>query len=205
MTGYPPSPWQLRGQLYASAFLVPARDLDVTLPPRWSVVRLGGKAVVAAIWVDYQPGGVLSYRELMTTVLIRSGARVLPSITHIWVDSPASRDGGRELWGIPKELAEFSFSGAGFTARGDAGPIARGMVGAARGLPVRLPVRFRVVQHHHGGALVTPVRATASVAFARGSFEADPSGPLAFLSGRRVISSVVLRDFVMRFGRDEDG
>ena len=37
MTGYPPEPWQLRGQLYASAFLVPADDLKQDLPraARW--------------------------------------------------------------------------------------------------------------------------------------------------------------------------
>ena len=30
------------------------------------------------------------------------------TITDIWVDSPASVAGGRELWGIPKELCDFS-------------------------------------------------------------------------------------------------
>ena len=54
---------------------------------------------------------MLSYRELMTTVLVRRGLRVLPTITHIWVDSETSRDGGRALWGIPKGLASFVFDG----------------------------------------------------------------------------------------------
>lgn len=200
MTTYPPEPWDLRGQLYASAFLVPAHEINVELPPGCSLVRVAGRVVVGAVWVSYEPGGVLSYRELMTTVLVRRGLRVLPTITHIWVDSEASRDGGRALWGIPKELASFDFDGAHFAARDDAGPLARGTVHPRRALPLRLPVRFRVVQTLKGTAKVSPVRSTASVAVAQGRFEADPSGPLAFLSGRTPLASFALGDFRMNFG-----
>lgn len=200
MTGYPPEPWDLRGRLYASAFLVPADDVAVDLPPGCSLVRVGGRVVVGAIWVSYEPGGVLSYRELMTTVLVRRGLRVLPTITHIWVDSAASRDGGRALWGIPKELASFDFDGNHFAARDEAGPLARGTVRATRALPGRLPARFTIVQWLGGRAKLSPVRATAALSLARGSFEADPSGPLAFLTGRSPLASFVLGDFRMRFG-----
>jgi hypothetical protein len=200
MTAYPPEPWQLRGQLYTSAFLVPANDLKVDLPPGCELVRLRGRLVVGAVWVDYEPGGVLSYRELMTTVLVRRGLRVLPTITHIWVDSAASRDGGRALWGIPKGLAEFDFDGPHFAARDSGGPLARGSVQAKRRLPGRLPVRFNIVQWLDGRAKVSPVRSTAAVALARGRFDADPGGPLAFLAGRKPIASFALRDFRMTFG-----
>lgn len=205
MSTYPPEPWQLRGQLFASAFLVPAGELTVDLPPGCELVRLRGRLVVGAIWVRYEPGGVLSYRELMTTVLVRRGLRVLPTITHIWVDSQASRDGGRALWGIPKALAEFDFDASHrgahrFAARDDSGPLARGHVQPTIGLPGRLPVRFKIVQWLDGCAKVSPVRSTAAVALARGGFEADPTGPLAFLAGRKPVASFVLRDFKMRFG-----
>ena len=33
MTDYPPEPWDLRGQLHSSAFLVPLADVPVDLPP----------------------------------------------------------------------------------------------------------------------------------------------------------------------------
>jgi hypothetical protein len=200
MAAYPPEPWQLRGQLYASAFLVPAGELTLDLPPGCSLVRLGGRAVVGAVWVDYEPGGVLCYRELMTTVLVRRGLRVLPSVTHIWVDSEASRDGGRALWGIPKDLASFRFDAGMFAARDSAGPLARGTVRRRRGLPVRLPVRFTLVQELAGRAKLSRVRSVATPAFAQSTFEPDPSGPLAFLSGRRALASFVLRDFRMSFG-----
>jgi hypothetical protein len=200
MSGYPPEPWQLRGQLYASAFLLPAADLSIELPPGCSLVRIAGRAVVGVVWVDYEPGGVLAYRELMTTVLVRKGLRVLASITHIWVDSAASRDGGRALWGIPKELAQFSFDGAHLAARDDAGPLARGTVHPGRRLPVRLPMRFTIAQRQSGRAKFSRVRATAAPALARARFEPDPSGPLAFLAGQAPVASFALGDFRMRFG-----
>src|SRR5205085_1496829 len=127
--------WDLRGQLHASAFLVPVADVPADVPPGWSPVRIGSRAVVGTAWVDYGPGGVLSYRELMATLLVRRGRQVVPHVFAIWVDSAASRDGGRELWGIPKELATFAFDGGRLRAHDGAGPIAEGTVGPSGRLP----------------------------------------------------------------------
>ena len=65
------------------------------------------------------PGSDLTYSELLVARRARStsdGAGSIPrlsgplraslEITDIWVDSPASRNGGRELWAIPKELCD---------------------------------------------------------------------------------------------------
>lgn len=197
---YPPEPWHLRGQLHGSLFSVPVIDVPVDLPPGCRPVRLAGKGVVGAVWVSYEPGGVLCYRELMSTLLVRRGARLMPTITHIWVDSVASRDGGRALWGIPKHLASFAFDGCEYSARDDDGPLATGTVRPTLRLPGRWPVRFSVAQWLDGKAKVSPVRSTASLALARGRFEADPSGPLGFLAGRHPFLSFNLGEFRMAFG-----
>jgi hypothetical protein len=200
---YPPEPWRLQGDLHTSVFLVPwaeLSDVPAQLPPGCRPVRIGRFAVVGTAWASYRPGGVLSYDELMSTVLVRSGWRLAPTITHIWVDSVASRDGGRALWGIPKDLATFSFAGPAFAGRTDAGPIAAGTVGRLLALPGRLPVRFRIAQTLGGAAKLTRVRARARVALARATFTADPAGPLAFLAGRRALLSLSLLDFRMTFG-----
>jgi hypothetical protein len=47
---------------------------------------------------------------------------------------------------------------------------------------------------------VSPVRWSATVSLARAALEADPSGPLRFLTGRRPLMSFCLRDFRMSFG-----
>jgi hypothetical protein len=203
MSAYPPEPWELHGQLHSSVFLVPLRDVPGDeVPPDWHPVRIGRFAVVATAWVSYEPGGVLSYRELMATVLVRSGRHLAPSIARIWVDSAASRDGGRALWGIPKELADFEFRGSDFAAAAQDGAaaIASGTVRPLAWLPGRWPVRFTVVQTLDGRAKVTPVRSRSRLGLSRATFVADSSGPLAFLAGRRPMLTVSVRDFRMRFG-----
>jgi hypothetical protein len=198
--GYPPEPWALQGQLHGSLFLVQINDIPVDLPPGCRPIRIGDRGIVGAVWVSYEPGGVLSYSELMTTLLVRRGWRLLPTITHIWVDSVASRDGGRALWGIPKGLASFVFDGGDHSARDDEGPLATGTTRPWIRLPGRWPVRFGLVQWLDGRAKVSDVRSVSSVSLARASFEADPSGPLAFLAGRRPLLSFSLGDFRMSFG-----
>jgi hypothetical protein len=198
--GYPPEPWRLRGDLHTSVFLVPCSDVPAQLPPGWRPVRIGRWAVVGTAWASYRPGGVLVYDELMSTVLVRRGWRLVPTITHIWVDSVASRDGARALWGIPKQLGTFAFAGTNFAARSDERSIATGRVRRRLGLPVRVPIRFRVVQSLDGRAKLTPVRARARLALARATFAADPAGPLAFLAGMRPALSLSVLDFRMTFG-----
>lgn len=199
-SSYPPEPWSLRGQLHASAFLVPLAEVPHDVPPGCSPVRIGRHGVVGTAWVSYEPGGVLDYRELMATVLVRRGRRVMPTITHIWVDSEASRDGGRALWGIPKGLASFDFAPPAYAARDDEGPIATGTVRPAWWLPGRWPVGFHVVQWLGGTAKLSPVRSRARLAVSRAQLDADPTGPLAFLAGRKPLASFTIGDFRMRFG-----
>jgi hypothetical protein len=197
---HPDEPWELRGQLHASALLVPLADVPVDLPPGTRPVRLGRFGVVGVAWVSYEPGGVLSYSELMATLLVRQGLRLRPTIVRIWVDSVVSRDGGRALWGIPKELADFDGTGPRWSARDEKGPIAEATVRPGRRLPGRWPVGFSVVQTRQGAAKVSRVRARAGLATARVSLAPDPHGPLAFLAGRSPLVSFSLRDFRMRFG-----
>ncbi|MEO9134446.1 MAG: acetoacetate decarboxylase family protein [Jatrophihabitantaceae bacterium] len=132
MSDYPPEPWDLRGQLHSSVYLVPFDQIPTDLPPGWRPIQIGGRAIVGTAWVTYGPGGVLEYNELMATVLVRRGRHLRPTITHIWVDSAASREGGRALWGIPKELAEFTVDGVRFAAVDGDGPIAKGTVRVGR-------------------------------------------------------------------------
>lgn len=201
---YPPEPWDLRGQLHASAFLVPLAEVPCDVPSGCEPVRVGRNGIVGVAWVDYGPGGVMQYRELMATLLVRKGLRIMPTITHIWVDSPSSRDGGRALWGIPKELAEFDFDGPHLSARDSEGPLAHATITRVLALPGRWPSGFRVAQWLDGRPKLSPVRSRAAVELSRATFSADPSGPLAFLAGRKPLASFSLRDFRMCFGSSRE-
>ena len=202
---YPPEPWVLCGQLHVSVWLVP-RGSRPSQPLPSGVRRLlvAGRAVVGTAWVDYQPGGVLSYRELLAATLVRDGVRPRATITGIWVDSVPSRDGGRALWAIPKELARFAFDAATGDLAAEAHingrPIASALVRRGVRLPGRWPVRFRIVQDRDGQPRTNRVRATARIELGRSDWRIAPDGPLAYLRGLRPRVTVTLADFRMTFG-----
>jgi hypothetical protein len=202
---YPPEPWVLRGQLHLSVWLLPRGSRSShPVPPGIRRVLVAGRAVVGTAWVDYQPGGVLSYRELLVATLVRDGVRPRATITGIWVDSVPSRDGGRSLWAIPKELADFAFDAVAGDVSAEANidgrPIASASVRRGVRLPGRWPVRFRVVQDRDGQSQTTRVRATARVQLGRSDWRIAPDGPLAYLRGLRPPVTVSLADFRMTVG-----
>ncbi|GIF04029.1 acetoacetate decarboxylase family protein [Actinoplanes siamensis] len=206
---YPPEPWHLRGQMYLSVFLVPMRavpPLPEVLGAAARPLSFGGRAAVGAAWVDYQPGGVLHYRELLTAVLVRERARPRVSITGIWVDSVASREGGRRLWGIPKELAEFTLDGDddlvdATAATPDGAPIGSTLIRLRRRLPGRFPLGLQVAQELGGQVKRTPVRGRGGLRTTHAVWRPDPAGPLAHLAGRRPVLNLAVTDFWLVFGR----
>jgi len=203
-TAYPPEPWTLVGRMDLSTFLVPTEDLPTaTWPDDWRPLVLGGRTPVGAAWVDYAPGGAMSYRELLVAVAGRVGARVRPHIVAIWVDSPASRDGGRELWGIPKGLARFTGVAEGtpeMTLEGAGRPAASAVLRHGRRLPGRPRVGFTLAQDLDGRRCESPVSSRAGLGLLSAQWSFDPDGPLAFLAGRRPVASATLHDFAMLFG-----
>jgi Acetoacetate decarboxylase (ADC) len=202
----PPEPWELHGRMYLSVFAVPRAALP-PLPAGVRPVPLGRRALVGAAWVQYEPGGVLHYRELLAAVLVHERGRPRVTITDIWVDSVASRDGGRALWGIPKDLAELTIrpgdgGGAVMAASTTAAPRPIGAATFRAGLclPGRWPTRMTVVQALHGGLRRTPVRGRTGVRLGSATWRLDANGPLGFLAGRRPLLTLVLTGFRLRFG-----
>ncbi len=196
-TPYPPEPWRLTGELCASAWLVSQDEVAFSPPPGWSPVRIGGRLMVGAVWADYRPPGVLAYRELAVGFLVRRGARVAVTLPWIWVDSPASLAGGRQMWAIPKELAEFDGrlgEACGMSASGAAAQ----MTYRPGGPPAPVPLRLLLAQARGGEVVLTPARAAAVLAFGRARWRA--SGALAFLDGRKPLISLRLKGARMVFG-----
>jgi len=168
----PPPPWtcQLR------AVVVPA------------LLRAPGLRAGAFAVVDYAGTPVGPYREALTAVALSARAGWVPWMV---VDSPTSRAGGREHWGLPKELAVIAadWSGAGDLVAGRVvadGADARTAVDVrvrsrvpGRGLPVRLGVQLR--QPGRGPA---PVRFTGRVRPAVVVLDGEPPGGVR--PGRRV-------------------
>ncbi|MFC4002244.1 acetoacetate decarboxylase family protein [Prauserella oleivorans] len=202
MPTYPPEPWHLAASAYLSMWTVPRAELP-RVPGIVDPLTLGGRAVVVTAWFDYLPAGQMSYHELLSTVAIHNGLRPTGTITEIWVDSAASMVGGRELWGIPKDLADFEFTyGRGFTATAATGDdwIATAAFSPRPGLPVRLPANFAICQDVGGRRKVSAVESAGKPCLAAASWNINPAGPLGYLAGRRPILSAHLSDVRIRFG-----
>lgn len=205
---YPPEPWYLGGDLLASVFAVPRRELPAhardVIPRGGRPVVVGGRVLVTAAFIRYTEGGVLPYDELLTAFpVISRGLRV--SIPDIWVTSPNSRTGGRELWGIPKFLGDFTRERSESSIRtsmqldGDRvaaldASLGRRIVPGSRQLP--LPT----AQLLDGRASWSTNRIIGSLRTLRADWWFDPRGPLGYLAGRSPILSVAATDAAVLFG-----
>jgi len=109
---YPPPPWLLRGE--AAILAVPVRTADArrfAIPAGARVLSASGWTLGGVLLARYDETATLPYHELIVfSALALVGGRPAFVVSHIFVDSPASRRGGREIWGLPKELATFSWS-----------------------------------------------------------------------------------------------
>jgi hypothetical protein len=116
---HPPPPWRLRGE--AAVLLAPVRVAATRaahLPPGLSLLAAGGWTVGGLLLARYDETATLAYHELIVfSGLARAGARTGAIVSQIYVDSPASQAGGRQIWGLPKELAEFGWSPNRVTVR----------------------------------------------------------------------------------------
>ncbi len=105
LTSYPAAPWRAGGQMWMAA----ATSADpLPLPPDLAPVGSPRRLVIGLARFN----GTLSYNEFVIGSLVRRGARVGLWCQRIWVDDAASLWGGRQLWGIPKELARFDWDGS---------------------------------------------------------------------------------------------
>ena len=206
---YPPEPWYLGGSLLLSVFRVPLAGLpDAALacvPPDHALLAPGGAVPVGVACVRYEPGGVLAYDELLVALPVRCGIRVRCSVPWIWVSSASSMHGGRELWGIPKEIGEFTGTVNGPAVRTALRHDGREVAGlaAATGqalLPGRPRVPLATAQLLGGRRRVAHNLLLGRVRAVRTRWWFAPDGPLGFLAGRSPLFGVALTEAAVVFG-----
>jgi hypothetical protein len=115
---YPAAPWNMKGQLWMGTF---KSDAPVQLPTGLNHFLDPNTLVV--ILVRYLEG-TLSYDEFAIGTLTRLGPRIGVYVDAIWVNSLASVWGGRRIWGLPKNLAEFAWQGSTVRVTDEQGLIA---------------------------------------------------------------------------------
>ena len=198
---YPAAPWPMVGQLWVSIFRL-KQDVDD--------LRTAG--IYGAAFVSYEPGSPLTYSELLVARLADTprGRRV--SITVIWVDSPASVAGGRELWAIPKDLCDFDLdsrrrgplSTTDWSASLNRRPIASATFTDVSKAMVRLPFKGATwqpgIEDTDGEDRTAILQGSSKVLPCRGRWDFAADGPLGFMRGARQLASFRQADFKMSFG-----
>jgi hypothetical protein len=199
-TDYPPAPWRMHGSMWLTVLRL-ADDVDERHP----------RGIYGAALVDYREPSPLTYGELLVarSTTDAEGRRAV-TITDIWVDSPASMAGGRELWAIPKELCDFdlesAFRGPVTRTRWSASVERRPIVSAeftdVSRLAPRIPFKGDVEQpgipdHPDTAHVVMGGNARALPCRGRWDFAAD--GPLGFLRQARQLGTFRMLDFRLHF------
>jgi hypothetical protein len=180
---YPPAPWRLVGHVVVVAAPVALEAARSLVPAALQLAPvLPGRALRVVLLGLYREGSTLRYAELagMVGPVIRAGAPA--ALVHaMFVDDVRSRAGGRELWGVPKELASFRWRPGAVEVSDAAGaPLLRAAWREPR-IRVPLPAAVRFL-----GALDGPIRrgrlrGTLHLAPARVTLEIAPASPFATL------------------------
>ena len=202
MTTYPPAPWQMVGSLWLSLFRL-KHPVDALRPA----------GIYGAAFVSYEEGSPLTYSELLVARPVRAEGRIRPvSITDIWVDSPASVAGGRELWAIPKGLADFTLESSyrgpltttAWSASRERRPVASArFTDVSRAAP-RLPLHGVTwqpgIDDTGGEERRATMKGSAKSLPCRGTWDFAPDGPLGWMRDARPLASARLAGFRLSFG-----
>lgn len=208
-TSYPPEPWYLGGDFLLSIFRLPVSRLPAValqaIPVDHSLVTVAGCATVGVSFVHYTAGGVLAYEELLVALLVRKGARLRSTIPDIWVSSQSSMYGGRELWGIPKQLGDFKRDIDGqhicskMSLAGE--PVAQLDARIGRQLlPGLWQVPQTTAQLLDGRRTVAMNRIVGRLRGVRGEWNITANGPLDYMAKAKPFLSVAITDSAVMFG-----
>ncbi len=109
---YPQPPWTLKGDAFLTLQLLDIARVRPLIPTELNIVSLlPGKTVGGVYLSKYTSGSVLEYSELIVIAGFTSYKGKFGGwVSHIYVDNPDSVAGGREVWGLPKELAQFTWT-----------------------------------------------------------------------------------------------
>lgn len=192
---FPSPPWTLQGDLWLSVF-------------RATHPRVG-RGTFGVAFVAYGPASTLSYSELAVARMLTPDPTPAIEVTDIWVNSVTSREAGRSLWALPKELAEFEPEEAGigvaaeasWSARTEQGPIAEATFRDVTRVLPRVPLMGATRQRRSDGAEVhTSFSGSGKVWPCLGTWMFAADGPLSWLIGARSLTSFRVAGFDVSFG-----
>ncbi len=108
---YPQAPWKLKGHGFLALHWVDIDRVRPFIPQHLQIFSFfPGKTLGGVFIGSYEDGSTLRYSELIAVpALIHYQGKIGTWISHIYVDNPDSVAGGRAIWGLPKEMAQFEW------------------------------------------------------------------------------------------------
>ncbi|MEB3218318.1 MAG: acetoacetate decarboxylase family protein [Nostocales cyanobacterium 94392] len=108
---YPPAPWTLKGYAFQTLQLVNVEQASNFIPSELEILSVLPGKTLGGIYIScYESGSLLTYNELIVVPgFVRYQGKIGVWVSHIYVDNQDSVAGGREIWGLPKEMANFSW------------------------------------------------------------------------------------------------
>lgn len=108
---YPKAPWALQGYAIQSLHLVDVDRARRFIPSELEIVSVWPGKTLGVVYVSsYKSGSVLEYNELIIApAFVNYSGKFGGWVSHIYVDNPDSVAGGQEIWGLPKEIAHFTW------------------------------------------------------------------------------------------------
>ena len=175
MEKYHPAPWTLSGKGYVLLYRFSKAFAEEKIKvPAFLEGRFAG-GFGALMLVNYNTSDAGPYDEmLLIPGKFKHRDTHLNTISNIYVSTMASVDNGKKNWGIPKALADFSFTSTGshteqVTVSSGNTPIADFTLTSGRlSFPVstkRFP--FPLVQHHDGNYFYTTFHGSGTGRFAK--------------------------------------
>jgi acetoacetate decarboxylase len=116
---YPPAPWTIKGYAIQTLHLVDIDQVSSLIPPELNLFSVWPGKTIAIVYLSYYSSeSVMEYSELIVALAVTADNGKLGGwVSHIYVDNENSVAGGREIWGLPKELAEFTWQEKSVTVR----------------------------------------------------------------------------------------
>ena len=108
---YPAAPWQLYGTALQSLHAIDLAIARQFVPIDFEIVSVLPAKTAGSLYLSvYESNSTLQYHELIVApAVVRYRGKIGAWISHIYVDNPQSVAGGRNIWGLPKELANFTW------------------------------------------------------------------------------------------------
>jgi hypothetical protein len=183
VSGYPAAPWELRGRVALIPAAVPAAAAHAAgVPPGARLLTANGRTLGGLMLADYDATATLRYRELIVfSGLALLGTRPAFVVSHIYVDSEASRQGGRAIWGLPKELARFDVRSGRVDIRHDDGRALASIALRTRRRSAPIPLIAPVLGTLDGAAARTVAAGRMRAALGSAAVDVAPESPFAAL------------------------